>query len=380
MSADRTWTNKKNIMLMLICFFVGIAAGIAAVRLPDWIRNQKNVAKKQTEEKGYDAVKIVKLGEYKGIKVTITPTEEELQEEIDAFLEEHVNYEQVKGTAEDGDKVHVQITASVDGNEADIAQMDDYMDLGSGLYLADLENAVIGMKTGQKKKVNIQVPKGYYGDNVIDGEEAVFQIKLDYICGDAILPDYNDEFVSAVTNYHSVKEYNAYLTEKLTEENEEDKVENAWAVVLEKSEIDDGDYPESVLKQQRQEILQGYYDLAKINGSTRDEVFQQFGCADEQDFIDTELDDLAKDGAKDILVSEAIAVKENIYYTEQEYKSLLNQDYEDNKDMYKNKEEYEKKNKAYLENTALMEAVKSFIDKNADYIILDATQERHGRK
>ncbi|MBR1743456.1 MAG: hypothetical protein IJ733_16610 [Lachnospiraceae bacterium] len=364
----RKKADKRLVISSVICFCVGIFTGVGAVKLPDWVKDQNNAAKQETEEMGYDAVEIVKLGEYKGIEVSLTPTEEDIQAEIDSLLEENTNYEQLKTTARDGDKVHATVTATVNGEQAESAELSDYVDLGSGMELPEIEDALIGMKSGQKKEVTVEVPEGHYGDSMIDGKKAEYQIKLDYVCGEPFLPDYNDEFVKEVTSYDSVKEYNAYLEKKLKEENEEDKAEYAWTLVLENSEVDDADYPKVLIEQQKKEILQGYYDFAEISGISRDEAFQQFGCEDEQDFIDTELDAAAKDGAKDILISEAIAVKENIYYTDKDYKSLLNREYEENQDMYKSKGDYEKKNKAYLQNTALIEVVKSFIDKNAKYV------------
>lgn len=360
--------EKKMLVCGMICFFVGMATGVGMLKVPELVAEQSNMAKMETKEKGYDATELVKLGDYKGIEVSLSPTEEDIQAEIDSLLEEHTNYEQLKTVARDGDRVHATFSATVDGEPAEIADFSDYIDLGAGLELEQIEKALIGMKSGQKKKETVKVPKGYYGDSAIDGKLAEFSIVLDYVCGETILPDFNDAFVKDVTEYDSVKEYREYLKKKLSEENKEDKLEYAWTKVLETSDVDDADYPKVLLEQQKKEILQGYYDFATISGITRDEAFQQFGCENEQDFVETELEDAAKDGAKDILIAEAIATKESLYYTENEYKSLLKKEYEDNQDLYKSKLDYEKKNEAYLKNTALIETVKKFIGKHAKYV------------
>lgn len=364
---EKNGADKKILIYSILCFVVGALTGIAVIKVPNWLKDRNNAAKIETAEKGYDAAEIVKLGDYKGIEVSLAPTEDEIQSEIDSLIEENTIYEQLKTTARDGDKVHATVSASVDGETADIADFSDFIDLGAGLELPEIEKTLDGMKSGQKKKVTIKVPQGHYGDSMIDGKKAEFAVTLDYVCGETILPDFNDDFVKDVTDYDTVKEYRAYLEKKLAEENREEKAETAWTQVLENSDVDDAGYPDVLLEQQKKEILQGYYDFAKISGITIDEAFQQFGCESEQDFIETELEDTAKDGAKDVLVAEAIATKENFYYTEKDYNSILKKEYEDNKDMYKSKKEYEKKNKAYLKNTALIEAVKKFIDKNAIY-------------
>ena len=210
----------KNAAFFVIGLLAGIVIGAAATTIPGILQEQKKAehleeTEKKIEKAGYDASKIVKLGGYKGIEVSLTPTEEDLQAEIEAFLEEHTNYEQLEGTAEEGDKVYAEIVAIVAGEEIESAGVKDYIDLGGGMYLSKIENTLIGMKTGKTKEIDIKVPKGCYGDDSIDGKTARFLLKLDFICGDTILPDYNDEFVQAVTSYHTVDEYNAYLKERL---------------------------------------------------------------------------------------------------------------------------------------------------------------------
>lgn len=364
MSAEKK--DKKKILSAIICLCVGAVIGVLSVKLPTWV-HFKNQAEKQIDVSDYKADDIVQLGKYKGIAVSLTPSEEDIQSEIDSFLQEYAVYEQKKGTAEDGDMVYAKVSPKVDGKKIEVAEEEDYFELGSNMYLSGIEDTLIGMKTGQTKKVKIKVPKGYYGNDSIDGKEAEYQIDLEYICGETILPEYTDDFVKSTTEYSTVEEHTKALAENLMEENDTDKKEMAWNQVLEASKVSEKDYPESLLEQQREEILQGYYDMAVLNGSTRDEVFQQFGCKDEKEFVDTQLEEAARDGAKDILVSEAIAIKENITYTDKEYEKFRDQDYEENRDLYKSKENYEKKNEAYLKHTVLMEKVKSFIDKHAQY-------------
>jgi len=100
---------------------------------------------------------------------------------------------------------------------------------------------------------------------------------------------------------------------------------------------------------------------------SRDEFFQSFGCENEEDFKETQLEDLAKDTVKEILVAEAIAQKENIKYTKEDYDDILKDEYENNSDSYKSREDYEKQNKNYLEHTALLVVVKDWIGERTDF-------------
>ena len=210
------------------------------------------------------------------------------------------------------------------------------------------------------------MPEGQYGDDELDGKTITFKAKLLYICGDSIIPEYNDEFVEAISEYKTVEEYNEYLAKKIEKDYKEDKLELAWSEVYDSSEVTH--YPEPLLKSAQTEVLNGYYDMADIYGVSHDEIFQQFGCDDEEDFKETQLEELAQDTAKDTLVAEAIANKEGISYTEQEYNDVVKDEYEYNTDTYDSKKEYEKDNKEYLERIALMNVVKEWLGENTTFI------------
>lgn len=126
-------------------------------------------------------------------------------------------------------------------------------------------------------------------------------------------------------------------------------------------------YPRSLMKSAKQEVLQGYYDMADLYGQSHDEIFQSFGCDDEADFKKTQLDDLAKDTVKEALTAQAVAYEEKITYTKKDYNKLVKEEYDSNSDSYKSQKEYEKKNKDYLERTALQNAVKAWISKRAKF-------------
>lgn len=349
---------------LLVGFVFGTAFGFGMNIAKNRIAGERQ-AEKEKSGKYYKVAKEVTLGKYKGLKISLLPTEEDIQTEIESLLEEYTNYEKKKGVAENGDMVYGKFEGSIHGVKMDELCGSDYIDIGSNEWLKDFENAFVGMKTGKTKKVSMKIPEGTYGNESIDGKTVTFKLTLKYICGDAITPEYNDEFVQSVSDYQSVDEYNEYLKEKLIKEAEDEKAEYAWSEVVEASEIKN--YPEDMIAKAKEEVLQGYYDMADIYGYTHDEMFQSFGCADEQDFVDTQLDELAKDSVKEIMVAQAISNKEGISYTKKDYNAVLEEEYDNNKSSYDSEEDYEKNNKQYLENTALIEKVKSWIEKKTNY-------------
>lgn len=359
-----------TVLLIVVSLLAGgvigtIVGSIARTAMYEAEKKQEEKEIKEASGEDYDITKCVKLGKYSGREVSLEVSEEDIQLEVDNLLEEYTTYEQEKGIAKAGDLVYAEFKGSVNGKTVDSACGSDYIQIGAGDWLVDLEQAFIGLKTGKSKKVSIDVPAGTFGDEEVDGHTVVFKITLKYICGDSIVPEYNDEFVQSVTEYKTVSEYNAYLKDKLAKEYEEEKEEYSWTEVLDDSKIKE--YPDSLMEAAREEVLQGYYDMADLYGVTHDEIFQSFGCENEQEFKDTQLDDLAKDTVKEILVSKAIAYQEKIEYSKEDYENIVKDEYENYSDVYDSQEAYEKEYKDYLERTALIEAVKKWIGKKTNY-------------
>ena len=209
--------------------------------------------------------------------------------------------------------------------------------------------------------------KGEFGDDTIDGKKVTFKATAKYICGDEIVPEYNDDFVRNISDseFKTVDEYNAYLKAELASEYEAEKSEYSWSDVVESSKVKA--YPENMLQAAKEKVLQEYYDMADLYGYSHDEIFQTFGRENEQDFIDKDLEELAQDTVKEQLVVRAIAIKEKINYTEQEYADIVEEEYAYNSDAYDSKEEYEKADRAYLEETALQTTVKNWIADRAEF-------------
>lgn len=366
--------NKKKILFCAVFFVVGLSIGIFAAFLfikykDGGKKTEKEPLADEQEEiviEDYNASECVKLGKYKGLKISLVPSEDDIEVEIDSLIDEHTEYEQKKGIAMEGDLVYAEFEGFINGKKMDATCGKDYVEIGSGDWLAGFEDAIIGMQCGQTKEFSVEVPDGVYGDEEIDGHTLDFKLTLKYICGESIIPEYDNEFVQSISNYKTTKEYEEYLKKKLLKESEEEKLEYVWSEVMETSKVNQ--YPKTLLAASRKEVLQGYYDMAEIYGISHDEIFQSWGCENEKDFVKTQLPDLAKETAKEILVAKAIAEQEKIAYTAEDYETLLKEEYENNADLYDSREDYEKKNKNYLEKTALINVVKEWLGEQTKYI------------
>lgn len=366
--------KRKSILIGVIALIVGILIGVCVVVFGlRMLSSDRSAEEKSTKEdtaeeikiENYDVNECIKLGEYKGLEISLAATEEDIQWEIDSLIEEHTTYEQLRGIAQEGNMVYADFEGYIAGKKIDTTCGSDYITIGSDEWLEGFEDAIIGLQCGQTAEVSIDVPDGTYGDKEVDGKTVDFKITLQYICGESIVPEYDNEFVQSISKYKTTKEHKAALKETIEKEYEEEKLEYAWYEAYENSKVEK--YPKTLIQAAKREVLQGYYNMADIYGMSRDEIFQSFGCADEQDFKDTQLTELARDTVKEGLVAEAIAEKEKLSYTTEDYQDLLNEEYENNSSSYDSKEEYEEENKIYLERTALMNVVKEWLGENTKF-------------
>lgn len=347
---------------------VGILIGVLIIKQP-WknVTKDKNKNMSSTLFSGnYDAEKYLELGQYKGVTASIAVTQDDIEVAIDDFLDENTKYEEKSGTVQEGDMIYAVFDGYVDGKKVDDACGEDYVEVGIGEWFEGFEEAYIGAKTGEEISFELDVPKDTFGDEKIDGHKVNFKATVKYICGEEIVPDYNDDLVQSVTEFKTTAEYEANLRKELAEENEEDKAETAWAEVTDGTDVKK--YPEDLMETARKRVLEEYYGMADLYGVSHDEIFQYFGMENEQDFIDTNLDELAQDTVKEQLLVAAIAEKENITYTDADYQEVLNEEYEYNQEEYDSKEAYEKANKDYLIEVTMTNVVKNWVADHANFI------------
>ena len=135
----------------------------------------------------YDVESLVKLGDYKGLTYTETDTsvsDEEVESQINSTLTAHATPEQIKDRAvEDGDTVNIDYVGkiddvafdggSTDGNGTDLV-------IGSGSYIDNFEEQLIGAHPGDEVEVKVTFPDDYQATDLA-GKEAVFDVTVNGI-------------------------------------------------------------------------------------------------------------------------------------------------------------------------------------------------------
>ena len=86
-------------------------------------------------------------------------------------------------TVEDGDTVNIDYVGSIDGVEVDGGSTNEQgtdLTIGSGLYIDDFEEQLIGSHPGDTVEVNVTFPDDYSSED-FQGQDALFEVTINGI-------------------------------------------------------------------------------------------------------------------------------------------------------------------------------------------------------
>ena len=147
----------------------------------------------------FEVLPEVKLKDLDKIKVE-TPDVEIGDADIDDMLlslrRQRATWEEADRKSKDGDRVIVDFTGTVDGEEFQGGSGTEIpVVLGQGQMLPDFEKGLKGITAGDEKTTKVKFPKDYHADDLA-GKTAQFAINTHRVESE-ILPELNDEFAES---------------------------------------------------------------------------------------------------------------------------------------------------------------------------------------
>lgn len=147
--------------------------------------------------KGADVSAMLDLADYKNISVPadeVAATAQEVEDKITSTLESHKELstdEQLE--IADGDEVNIDFVGTVDGVEFEGGSTNGAgydLTIGSGSFVDDFEQQLIGHKPGEEVTVEVTFPEDY--NEELAGKDAVFAVTVN---GIRVMPELTDAFV-----------------------------------------------------------------------------------------------------------------------------------------------------------------------------------------
>lgn len=211
------------------------------------------------EEVGIDA--FVTLGEYKGLeleKTVQTVTEEDIDSRIATALSENpIELTDSDAAVEMGDTINLDYSGSIDGVVFDGGTAEGQtLVIGSGSFIDDFEEQMVGMKAGESGTVEVTFPEDYKSEDK-RGKDAVFAVTVNSISRPA--SEVTEEWLLNYTNYKTMDEYREGVRAELQKEYETNAEYEMAVAAWEKV------YPTATFLQYPKDLVDKYFEEQKAS-------------------------------------------------------------------------------------------------------------------
>lgn len=282
---------------------------------------EQTAVKAPVREK-YEVSDYITLGEYKGVKATydkLEVTDADVDDAIQGELSANATQEEVKDRAvQNGDIVNIDYEGLKDGVafNGGTAKAQD-LEIGSNSFITGFEEGLVGHKIGEKVKLDLTFPEDYQSAELA-GKAVVFNVTINSIKV-SVLPELNDEYVKANTDYKTVAEYKEGTRKDLAASNEEtmknDKISSIIGTVVANSKI--SSYPQTLVDYYGYEMESYYSQYAQMYGMELSAFLEANGMT--QASYDENKKSYAEGRAAQELVLNSIIKAENITLSDAEY-------------------------------------------------------------
>lgn len=264
----------------------------------------------------------VELGEYKGLEVkkpTYEVNDEEVEKQLVSMQEKNARVTtKEEGTVEDKNIAVIDFKGYIDGTPFEGGEGTDFsLEIGSGSFIDNFEEQLIGLSVGDTKEVNVTFPENY-GSEELNGKPAKFDVTVKEIKVKE-LPALDDEFAKDASEFETLAELKEDIKKNL-QKAEDQKAENEFeediiTAVIENTKLD---LPQVMVEKEIDHMMNDLENRLKYQGLTLDQYMEFTGNTPEK------MRDFMKENAErkvkaDIII-DAIAKAENIEATEEELK------------------------------------------------------------
>ena len=301
---------------------------------------------------GVKATDYVTVCDYSSLKIPekeVKVSDSDVQTEIDSILS---SYNQVTDRkVKKGDTVNIDYKGMVDGKEFDGGTASGAsLQIGSGTFVDDFEDQLIGKMPGETVQVKVTFPKDYQGKEVA-GKDAVFETTINYIDETPKLTDkFVKEKLSDRYGYTTVKEMKKAIRDEIFKTNKTDYI---WNHMIEKSKFKE--IPDELINDRVDVLVNGLKAQVKASNNTLKDYLSAYGIEDETALRD-QIKSSCESTVKVFLIADVIVADKKISVTDEDVKAYFNGE---------DTAQYEKQyGKAYINRIVLNDLVIQEIEKN----------------
>ncbi|KOR23755.1 trigger factor [Clostridium sp. L74] len=264
----------------------------------------------------------VKLGEYKGVevkKVSYEVEDEAVENELKSMQEKNARVSlKEEGEIEKGNIAIIDFKGYVDGEAFEGGEAKDYeLEIGSGTFIGDFEDQLVGLKKDESKKVDVSFPEEY-GREDLNGKPATFEVTVKDIKIKE-LPALDDEFAKEVSEFDTLEELKSDIKDRMKKElSEKAKTEYEEAVVEKVAANAEIDIPKVMIEKEIDNMVKDLEMRLKYQGLDLKSYYEFTNSSEEK--VKEYMRETAEKRVKTDLIMQQIAKVEDIKATEEELK------------------------------------------------------------
>lgn len=298
-------------------------------KIQPFLRPDVNVTKLSNDDLTLEFTVVLapkcELGQYKGlelVKKAPSVTAKEVNESIEQRLENSANLVVKDDAAKIGDTVVFDFIGRIEQNGEMVAfdggTADNYsLELGSNQFVPGFEEALVSVKAGDKKDVNITFPTHYVKE--LAGKAATFECKIHEV-KEKVIPELNDESVAELgikdgeNEIKTVEELKAFekknLLAKKVAQGENEYYNNLVDKIVEASKIELDD---DIVLTEAKSSLENMKKQIEQNGLTYEQYLDITGSSEDQLMFNFK--EQAKKSLDTFVVLQQIAIEEKLQVT-----------------------------------------------------------------
>ena len=276
----------------------------------------------------------VKLGKYKKLgikKEKVEVTDDEIEHELGHLKEQFAEMKSLddKTKIKEGMIAVIDFEGFKDGEAFKGGKGENYsLEIGSHTFIPGFEEALVGLKKGDKRDVKLTFPENYHSEE-LKGQPVVFKVEIKEV-KERVFPEFNKEFFEDlnVGGVESLDDLKNYIKENIIAEKEHRGEDEYLFKCLDKV-VEDSKFeiPEEMTDDEVNRLVREFSQKLSYQGLNYKD-YLKFTNSNEEDFKKT----LVPEANKRIgyrLVMDAIVEKEKLEVTDEELEEGLNKSAEE---------------------------------------------------
>lgn len=228
----------------------------------------------------------IKINKYTNLGVkkdSVKVIKKDVDAEIEKMRKEYADLTVKDGKAENGDTVIIDFEG-FDGDKAfEGGKAENYaLELGSNSFIPGFEEALVGVKKGDKKDVNVTFPKDYHAEE-LKGKPVVFKVLVHEV-KTKVYPELDEDFFldlgleDVKTKEDLEKKVKETMTEQKEYEAENKYVDELFEALLKETSVE---VPHELIHEELDRMVEQYAERLKMQGITLEQFYKFTNSSEE---------------------------------------------------------------------------------------------------